>query len=228
VGACSLSGQGVPGSLVGDIRRRPVGGSVGFSQHSSSPRRRCRAPHEGVSVLRVRVRGDGRSGVLGGVCDRGAVAGARRASEPVVAGDGAGGRDHRAGHAELLAAGACVPAGRRLARSGRPRVRGAVVVLADRRAGGGLRADDRDLDRGGRQRGDRVCPGARADADPDRARPGGVRRRADVVRSRGTDDLRGDDLLVHHRRRRGAGRRVGLPPTPHAGTRRSPGRPARR
>ena len=51
-----------------------------------------------------------------------------------------------------------VSRGRRIAGGRRPGVRRAVDVPADRRAGGRLRAHDRDLDRRGRQRADRLRP----------------------------------------------------------------------
>ena len=107
--------------------------------------------------------------------------------------------DHRAGHAQLLAARARVSRGRRLARGRRPGVRRGVVVPADRRACGRFRADDRDLDRGGRQRADRLRPALAPARIPTALACVVAGRGADLVRARRAAGLRRHDGPVHRR-----------------------------
>ena len=113
---------GVPGSLVGDVRRSlwRLRGSTG---NGGTRGRGRQSAHEGSSVLPVCVCCHGGPGVVGRVCDRGRASRAAWPSGPVAADHGDRDRHHRAGHPELLAAGARVPGGRWLAGGGRPGVR---------------------------------------------------------------------------------------------------------
>jgi hypothetical protein len=86
------------------------------------------------ALLRVRVRGDGGSGLERCVCDRGRAACVAWPSRPVVRDDGAGDRRDRARHDELLVSRAALPARWRRCRGGGPRVRRCLGVPGDRRA----------------------------------------------------------------------------------------------
>jgi hypothetical protein len=193
--------RGVPGSLVGVLLSTPrfaIASQDTLFTRAGRPPMRARAAL--FFAFAFAVMADPVSS--GGLSHRGGAARAGRPSPSLDPNDGAGDRHHRAGHAELLAARASIPAGRRFARGGRTRVRRGVVVSADRCAGRRLRVDDRDrdLDRGRRQRPDRLPARAGGPAHTARASAGGRGGRADLVWPRRPDDLRGHDLPVHRRR----------------------------
>ena len=128
---------------------------------TSHQRFACQRPGACSAADRVCVRGDGRSGLIGRLHDRGVAAVAAWPSRAAAGNADHRAGDHRAGRCQLLAAGRAVPAGRRLGRGGGAGVRDGLGLLADRRADRGFRADDYDLHRGGCQRADRLRAGAR-------------------------------------------------------------------
>src|SRR5436190_4822115 len=155
-------------------QRRP--GKTG--RRGDGPQGLSVSPAEDVSLAlpeppgpprRVRVRGDGRPGLVGGVRDRGRVARAPRRSGAARDHDGRGAGGDRPRLAQLPPALRQVPGGRWRRRRDGHRVRRGVGLSAARIADRRLHADDHDQ-RGRRGVGDHRLP-ARAGVDPRLARP---------------------------------------------------------
>ncbi len=175
------------------VRYGETGSRTDRSQHLLSTGAWPRPP---ALVDWVRLRGDGGSGLLGRVHDRGVIARAARPPGSAARDAADRARDHRGRRRELLAACWALSAGRRLRRGGGAGVRDRLGIPADRRADRRLRLDHHDLDRSGGKRCHRLRAGGGADADPARPGASGGGRGSDLVWARGPACVCRDDAVL--------------------------------
>ena len=189
---------GVPGSLVGvaSARRHDlVPSHQAESRRDPPPRGALRA------LRRVRVRRDGRPGVVRRLHDRGLTACSRWPPRPASADADSRARSDRPRRRQLLASRRPLPARGRVARGGRTRIRHRLGVRPDRGSDRRLRPDDRDLDRRGRECPDRLLPGPGAAPPGARPRAPLTGGRPHLVRSRWAGRVRLHDAGVPGERR---------------------------